>query len=109
MDEKDRLGDKLHEVEKGREDQYYAQRDRELLAKLKKTKESEAEEALKQVAHMRCPKCGGHLRSETRHDLRFDECPAGHGMWIAGGELERLAAREAEPSVSRWLRGLMHR
>jgi len=35
-EEKDRLGNKLRDVEKGREDDYFARRDRELLAKLRK-------------------------------------------------------------------------
>ncbi|HVN84745.1 MAG TPA: zf-TFIIB domain-containing protein [Candidatus Binatia bacterium] len=109
MDEKDRLGDKLHELEKGREDQFYAQRDRELLAKLKHAKNSDAEAVLKQAAQMRCPTCGEHLRSTTRHDIAIDECPAAHGFWVRSGELERIATRTAEPAVSRWLRALIRR
>jgi hypothetical protein len=35
MDEKDRLGAKLREKEKAEEDRYFAQRDRELIEKLK--------------------------------------------------------------------------
>jgi hypothetical protein len=48
-EEKDRLGNKLRDAEKGREDDYFARRDRELLAKLRKggaegeTSESEDE------------------------------------------------------------------
>lgn len=48
MDEKDRLGDKLRDAERGREEQYFAQRDREMLAKLKSAKSGEKEETLKQ-------------------------------------------------------------
>jgi len=33
--EKDRLGDKLRDVEKGREDKFFADRDRALIEKLK--------------------------------------------------------------------------
>ena len=39
-DEKDRLGDKLQNLEKAREDQWAAQRDRELLAKLSSSRPS---------------------------------------------------------------------
>jgi len=35
-EEKDRLGNKLRDVEKGREDDYFARRDRELLEKMRK-------------------------------------------------------------------------
>ena len=34
-DEKDRYGDKLRDVERGREDSYFAERDRELLEKIR--------------------------------------------------------------------------
>ena len=35
-DQKDRLGDKLRDLEKAREDDYFARRDRELLEKMRK-------------------------------------------------------------------------
>ncbi|MFZ2063197.1 MAG: hypothetical protein WAU82_19475, partial [Candidatus Binatus sp.] len=41
-DEKDRFGDKLREVGRAREDQWAAQRDRELLAKLRHKAEERA-------------------------------------------------------------------
>ncbi len=34
-DQKDRLGDKLRDLEKAREDDYFARRDRELLEKMR--------------------------------------------------------------------------
>jgi hypothetical protein len=40
-DSKDRLGDKLRDAEKAREDQYFAKRDKELLEKLKARLEKE--------------------------------------------------------------------
>lgn len=41
--EKDRLGDKLRDLERGREEDYFARRDRELLEKLKKRRSEESE------------------------------------------------------------------
>lgn len=38
---KDRLGDKLRDAEKAREDQYFAKRDKELLQKLKERMDKE--------------------------------------------------------------------
>jgi hypothetical protein len=38
---KDRLGDKLRDAEKAREDQYFAKRDKELLQKLKERMEKD--------------------------------------------------------------------
>jgi Zn-finger nucleic acid-binding protein len=104
MDEKDRLGDKLRDAEKAREDQYFKQRDRELLEKLKGAKASDAEEALKQAALMRCPKCGERLSTITRHEVVVEECAACHGVWLDHGELEHIAQRESEGWAARWLR-----
>jgi len=104
MDEKDRFGDKLREAERGREDQYFAERDRELLAKLKSGQAGEREQALKEAAHMRCPKCGERLRSVTRHEVALDECPACQGIWLDRGELESIARRENEGWIAHWLR-----
>jgi hypothetical protein len=39
--EKDRFGDKLRDAEKGREEDYFARRDRELLEKLKQKQQAE--------------------------------------------------------------------
>jgi hypothetical protein len=105
-DEKDRFGDKLRDAERGREDQYFAQRDRELIAKLKHTKEGQEEAVLKQAAHMRCPKCGSRLRVSTRHAITVDACDGCGGIWLDRGELERLAARETEDGIARWVRSL---
>lgn len=44
-DNKDRFGDKLRDAEKGREDEYFARRDRELLEKIRK--EQTADEVVK--------------------------------------------------------------
>lgn len=41
-DQKDRFGDKLRDIEKGREDDYFARRDRELLEKMRRSKEPPA-------------------------------------------------------------------
>ncbi len=103
-EEKDRLGDKLRDAERAREDQYFAERDRELVERLRRTKEGETEAALKQAAQMRCPKCGTRLQAHTLHGVSVDECPACHGMWLQEGELQELARREDEGWIARWLR-----
>ncbi|MBI4516092.1 MAG: zf-TFIIB domain-containing protein [Deltaproteobacteria bacterium] len=106
MDEKDRLGDKLRDVERGREDQYFAQRDRELLDKIKQAQAGQAEDTLKQAALMRCPKCGERLAERRLHDVVVDECRACQGIWLDHGELIRVARLESEGWIARWLRSL---
>lgn len=103
-DEKDRLGDKLRDVERGREDHYFAQRDRELLEKLKHAKTAEAEATVREVARLRCPKCGERLRERILHEITLDECPACGGFWLDRGEFEELAGRENEGWFGRLLR-----
>lgn len=103
--EKDRLGDKLRDVERAREDQYFAERDRKLVEQLRKGKPGEADDALKRVAHMRCPKCGTRLRQQTHQGVTVEECPTCHGMWLDEGELQAMARSEDDGWIARWLRG----
>ena len=42
VEEKDRLGDKLRDAERAREDQYFAERDRQLIDRLRQSKGGEA-------------------------------------------------------------------
>ena len=109
MEEKDRLGNKLREAERAREDQYFAERDRQLIDRLRHSKEDDTgaaatEATLKEAAQMRCPKCGTRLNTHTLHDVSVDECPSCHGMWLDAGELEALARWENAGWVARWLR-----
>jgi hypothetical protein len=101
--EKDRLGDKLREVEKGRENKFFADRDRELLLKLKSQTGTQEEQGLRDLARMRCPKCGEHLQTRTHLEVGIDECPSGHGIWLDDGELQKLTARESSGWLSRFL------
>jgi formylmethanofuran dehydrogenase subunit E len=104
MDEKDRLGNKLREKERAEENRYFAERDRELLEKLKQEKTATEEATLRQQALMRCPKCGEKLVSLQHHEISVEECPACRGMWLDRGELEVLAQRENEGWLGRFFR-----
>ena len=84
-DEKDRLGEKLHQKEKAEEDRYFAERDRELLARMRRQKEGES---------LGCPRCGTALSPVVYQDVNIDQCPACQGVWLDRGELEALAPRE---------------
>ena len=104
MDEKDRLGAKLREKEKAEEDRYFAQRDKELIEKLKQQQSSEQEAAVQQQALMHCPKCGVRLNTVKHHEVTVEECPSCQGMWLDRGELELLAQRENEGWLARFIR-----
>lgn len=103
--EKDRLGDKLRDAERGREEQYFAQRDRELLEQLKQARESEVDDATRADVRGRCPRDGEKLSQRKLHGVAIDECPVCKGMWLDEGELKTLADREKGGFFGRWFLG----
>ena len=100
--EKDRLGDKLRQVERGREDQYFAERDRQLVEQLRRAKTEEVEGKLKEVAHMRCPKCGEPLKERRFQKIQIDQCTGCQGIWLDAGELEQVGGREESSWLSQF-------
>jgi hypothetical protein len=100
VDEKDKLGEKLHQKEKAEEDRYFAERDRAAIEKLRR-----AETAAARPPGMRCPKCGAALAPVKHHGLMVEECPTCHGVWLDAGELEQIAQRERDS----WLGRLFYR
>jgi TFIIB-like protein len=78
-DEKDRLGDKLHDVEKAREDQWARQRDEELLEKMGK-----------RLVKAACPQCKQSLVPKTESGVSMAACPAGHGAWLDEAALKAV-------------------
>jgi ribosomal protein L37AE/L43A len=101
-DEKDRFGDKLHEVEKAREDQWAAELDRRLMEKLReKRKEPEAaaegvsEVVSKTAASLGkpCPHCQKPLNPVEREGLTAWTCPTEAGAWLERAALEAVLDR----------------
>lgn len=83
-DEKDRLGDKLHDVEAAREDQWARQRDAELMEKMRQKKAS---------ATIHCPRCGKDLVAKKQGGVQIMACPADDGAWLDGAALKALLKR----------------
>jgi hypothetical protein len=83
--EKDKLGDKLHDVEAARENEWARKRDEELLAKLR-------DKGTKSVA---CPECGTELAPEADSTLGGMACPERHGTWFTWDLMVNLMARLA--------------
>ena len=108
MTEKDRLGTKLRDKERGEEDRYFAERDRELIATLKQAREAEQEQAIRELARARCPRCGARLSQRALHGVMIDECKACQGIWLDGGELEAVARRGGAGWIGAFLEGLKH-
>ena len=100
--EKDRLGEKLRDKQKGEEDRYFSARDRELLEKLKQQKAAGAEAA---PGAMLCPRDGTALVEIDQHGVTIEECPQCGGMWFDKGEVETVAAREKDSWLGRLIFG----
>ena len=88
------------------EDDWFLRNERELLeaarvAREKREKEraaqSEADERkkLKDLHHMRCPKCGHEMQEEKLDAISVDRCSFCEGIFFDAGELEQLLARRS--------------
>lgn len=85
----------LPEKDKRRnEDEYFL---RQELEKKKKWAEeqkakmaAEERDRLKELHHMRCPKCGMELTEIHLHGIHVDRCTSCNGTWFDEGEIERL-------------------
>ena len=78
--EKDQLGQKLHDAEAALEDQWARQHDAELLEQIRK----------KWTRALHCLKCGRTLQSKTLGKTQLFACPEGHGAWIDGATLDSI-------------------
>jgi uncharacterized protein with PIN domain len=103
QDEKDRLGEKLHQKERAEEDRFIAEREKETLERLRRQKAAAQEQDARQLARMRCPKCGERLTSVAYHDVTVEECPACHGMWLDAGQFDAMASRVRDSWLGRIL------
>jgi hypothetical protein len=99
-DEKDRLGDKLRDLERAREDKYFADRDRELVEKMRHRPEEPKTTPQAQIA---CPKCRVALTQAKYLGVTVEECPSCGGVWLDKGELQELAQREQNGWLARFL------
>ena len=93
-DEKDRLGNKLRDLEKAREDQYAAEKDRELLDKLRQKKAELKKVAAEATATMgvMCPRCHRGLVPELHGNVTLMVCPDKDGAWLDAGALKAFMA-----------------
>ena len=93
-DEKDRLGNKLRDLEKAREDQYAAERDHELIEKLRQKKAELRQAATEATVTMGvlCPRCHRPLLPEVHGSVTIMVCPGEDGAWFDGEALKVVLA-----------------
>jgi len=98
-DEKDRFGDTMRLVERAKEDIYFAERDRELIDKLR----GQLRKVDKEGEVLRCPKCSGRLESYTFQGFMLDRCSECGGVWMDSGELEGVVRKISRGPLGAWI------
>ena len=78
-----------------REEEYFARMEYEKKKKLEGTKHKNLTEKekkrLKELHHMRCPKCGMALIEIDYKNIKIDRCSECEGIWLDPGELETVS------------------
>ena len=98
-DDKDRYGETMKLVERAKEDIYFAERDRELMAKLRANLRKVENTAI----DLCCPKCAGHLESYTFEGFALDRCDKCGGIWMDRGELEGVVSKVSRGPLGEWI------
>ncbi|MBI4828955.1 MAG: zf-TFIIB domain-containing protein [Nitrospinae bacterium] len=77
-----------------KEEEYFARQEFE---RKKKTDEDQQQklaaaerERLRELHHMRCPKCGMHLIEIDFRNIKIDRCSHCDGVWLDAGELDHI-------------------
>ncbi len=81
-----------------KEEEYFArieiERRRRLEEERVKALEGAERQRLKELHHMRCPKCGMQLQEVEYKGVKIDKCFQCEGIWLDAGELETLSKLE---------------
>jgi predicted RNA-binding Zn-ribbon protein involved in translation (DUF1610 family) len=85
-DQKDRLGEKLHDVEKAREDQWAHEQDRKLMEKMRQQMVQHKQAGAK----LACPQCGKALVAKAQTGVAMMACPENHGAWLDASALKSI-------------------
>ena len=80
------------------EEEYFARKEFEKMQKTKAEKSkilaTEEKLKLKELHHMRCPKCGMELVEIGYKSIMIDKCTGCQGIWLDAGELESVCRLE---------------
>ena len=79
------------------EDEYFAKIDADLRRQLRARADAERAARIADE-HNKCPRDGTALVARTSGSVTIDVCPQCEGIWLDKGELEILAAGDAEHS-----------
>ena len=101
--EKDKYGETMKLVERAKEDIYFAQRDRELLEKLR----SELKKVDTPGDAIHCPKCDGVWENYSFQGFTLDRCRGCEGIWMDKGELEGVIKKLSRGPLGEWIERLV--
>ena len=102
-DEKDKFGETMKLVERAKEDIYFAERDRELIDKIK----AQLQKVEKTSSRINCPKCPGELETYSFQGFILDRCHNCGGIWMDKGELEAIISKVTRGPLGAWIDKLM--
>ncbi|MBI4487600.1 MAG: zf-TFIIB domain-containing protein [Deltaproteobacteria bacterium] len=88
------MANKWDDRKKALEDEYFVKQEKELIEKLRAKQQKEAKQSVREMCHMRCPKCGEPLKERSFQKILIDQCTGCGGIWLDAGELEEVAGRE---------------
>lgn len=81
-----------------KEEEYFARKEFERLRKIEEEKQAklknEERKRLRQLHHMKCPKCGMQLVEIDYKGLKVDECSECLGVWLDAGEVQQIIQLE---------------
>jgi hypothetical protein len=81
-----------------REEEYFARMEFERLQKIEEEKHKklaqEQRTQLRDLHHMRCPKCGMELIEIDYKGIKIDRCSECVGVWLDAGEMESVSKLE---------------
>jgi hypothetical protein len=79
------------------EDEYFArlefERRRKEIEGRQAKMQGEERARLKELHHMRCPKCGMELAEIEFKGIKVDRCVSCGGLWFDGGEIDQVLAQ----------------
>jgi Zn-finger nucleic acid-binding protein len=100
--EKDRFGEKMRLVERAKEDIFFAQKDRELIEKLK-ARLKKVERPATEGGALVCLKCSGKMESYSFMEFVLDRCQECGGIWLDKGELEGVLKKLSRSPLAAWI------
>lgn len=81
-----------------KEEEYFARQEFEKRKKAEEDKQKklaiEEKKKLKELHHMRCPKCGMQLVEIDFKGIKIDKCSHCSGSWFDAGEVETLLGQD---------------